>query len=541
MSDEDTDDSGFVPFDIVAIHENRTPQDAAPFHAPGGRWTFLDCCVARKPGARFTVGLLLEGDSGQPSMWGKAVLAVVNRRDGAAVLRAFAAGFFTDVPEPRLPRRPIEPLHCGTANLSDLGRTLEVDSGTEDTNWVRLKWFLEMDRFSAEVFFVFNLTNRRGSFSEKDTDYRDDLLGILALVTRDGPRPPRTPATDPNLTEDGPRIVDPRPILDTGFTHAMFTPSGRHLVLKVGRELWAIDPAAPDQRTRLAEFDNPIHDVNVCDEGPTLLVQEGIQQDQRWISSDDPKRIWLLQHGKKARRLRGVEKGLGQCEQSLSPDHRFVALTGSRQRTDNPWSYSIIYLLDLRARKTHIVDVPNESLTIVGWRGSSDKLRAILVTNRWQTRYEHAPKEVYLADPKTGRRTKAREAADILARLEGVSPDGRWQIQTFEDDEGSGAEFLITELATGDEREFTFHEDDAPWVHAEALEWIDSRYLRFHARRFALIDVETLKMSFPAPLDVGCTTGCHVISPDLAWAVYERKEGEETQTMLARVERPATG
>ena len=56
------------------------------------------------------------------------------------------------------------------------------------------------------MFFNYNLDARTGEFSEKDSGYRGDLVTVFAAQLRDGPRPERTPETDPNLAANGPRI-----------------------------------------------------------------------------------------------------------------------------------------------------------------------------------------------------------------------------------------------------------------------------------------------------------------------------------------------
>jgi anaerobic selenocysteine-containing dehydrogenase len=67
-------------------------------------------------------------------------------------------------------------------------------------------WFPEMDGTTAEVFFNYNQYDGRGEFSEKDPGYRKDLVSLLAIFLRDGVPPPRTPASDPNLTDKGPHF-----------------------------------------------------------------------------------------------------------------------------------------------------------------------------------------------------------------------------------------------------------------------------------------------------------------------------------------------
>ena len=66
--------------------------------------------------------------------------------------------------------------------------------------WTATKLFPKEHGLEAEVFFNYNLQSREGEFSEKDPDYRQDLIAILETALRDGPRPDRTPDTDPNLT-----------------------------------------------------------------------------------------------------------------------------------------------------------------------------------------------------------------------------------------------------------------------------------------------------------------------------------------------------
>src|SRR5262249_7136148 len=157
MSDHDEDDWGNLPFEILAVHEGKTPAREPPFHAEGGEWLFLECRAGDENPAPFTVGVLTRGKDDRPMVWGKAWLAVVDREAGARLVRLFADAFFEDEPPPAQLRRPLEPLLVRTANLDDLRRHLGDEGVPPPDAWSSTKWFLELGRFSAEVYFNYNL------------------------------------------------------------------------------------------------------------------------------------------------------------------------------------------------------------------------------------------------------------------------------------------------------------------------------------------------------------------------------------------------
>jgi hypothetical protein len=311
MSDHDEDDWGQLPFEILTVHEGRSPAKEPPFHIEGGDWLFLDCRAGDEEPAPFTVGVLTRGEDDRPLVWGKAWLAVADREAGVRLVRLLADAFFEDEPPPAEPQRPLEPLLVRTANLDDLRRHLG-DAGKQPPDaWSSTKWFLELGRFSAEVYFNYTLGLMRGEFAEKDPDYREDLLGVLAAALRDGRRPPRTPQTDPNLTASGPRVAEVRAVLDRRSSHHVFTPGGRLLVYQDGNALLAVLPASPDSAVELTRFEHPLWDVVPVDDVPTLLVVEDVPEEPGRMSSEDPLRIWWVGGGGEKRLLRGPERWLG--------------------------------------------------------------------------------------------------------------------------------------------------------------------------------------------------------------------------------------
>lgn len=81
-----------LPFKIIGIYQNQEPSDVAPFHAAGGSWTFFDCQADGD--VKFLVGTVTKTtDEGNPSHWGRAVLAVNDNDEGRRFVELFAKSF----------------------------------------------------------------------------------------------------------------------------------------------------------------------------------------------------------------------------------------------------------------------------------------------------------------------------------------------------------------------------------------------------------------------------------------------------------------
>src|SRR5205807_281766 len=130
----------------------------------------------------------------------------------------------------------------------------------------------------------------------------------------------------------------------------------------------------------------------------------------------------------------------------------------------------------------------------IGWKETEAGLRLVAVTNRWQFDKKE-PSELYLIDPTTG---NLERQENVDARLEidsPLSPDGTRRYRVGKD------ELIVTDMEDGNQRRFFFHEDDRRFVGPECVEWASPRYLKFNGPRPALIDVTTMKMSFPVSAD----------------------------------------
>ncbi len=532
---DNPDEPRLLAFKITAVYEKREPTAEPPFHAKGVNWTFFDCQATSDPKVVFTVGVASKGGSGKmPAAWGKARLIVKDREAGGRFVELFSTSFSGKLPKPA--NRPYVPKPL-SINTAILGQNMDREStggfSGRAGQWMATKWFPEHDGRSGEVYFNYNLAERRGEFSEKDADYADDLVTLFASAFRDGSRPERTPENDPNLTRMGPRIGPPRKLLSRLSSHYSFSPMGRSAVYQDDSVIWALPTDQAEGKPReIIRFDHSPWEVRLLNENLDLLVQEGVPEMPGVKSSADPMRIWWVDGKSGKKLLRGPEKDLNLAEAAVSPDHRYVALSQWRGKPGGNDRIKQIYFLDRQTGKTKAVESPPKDLSIVGWKKTGAGLRAVAVTNRWRLEPKERS-ELFLADPATGTLERQKQ---VDARFEidnRLSPDGKHRVRVGKDD------MIVTAVADGKERRFVLHEDDRRFVGEECVEWVSPRYLKFNGARLALIDVMTMKMCFPATAD-GAKFGSHAykFSSDFRWVLYQGQGTDEEALFLAPVEMP---
>ena len=179
-----------------------------------------------------------------------------------------------------------------------------------------------------------------------------------------------------------------------------------------------------------------------------------------------------------------------------------------------------------------VCESQGNDLDLIGWRETETGLRVIAVTNRWQFGKKEAS-DFYLVDPTTG---KVELQGNVDARLEidnPLSPDGKYRVRVGKND------LIVTDTEHGEQHRFTFHEDDRRYVGPEYVEWVSPRYLKFDGQRLALIDVTTMKMSFPASAD-GAKFASHSykFSPDFHLVLFQGEGSDGEALFLSRVEMP---
>jgi hypothetical protein len=530
------DEAPHLSFRITTVHEHQKPSADAPYHIEGGEWTFFDCQANNDPRVVFTVGTASKSsDEGAPSAWGKAVLIVKDREAGARFVEMFSKAFSGKLPTYVNQAHVPKPLSINTAILG-YNMERERDGGFSETagGWTATKWFPEQDGLSGEIFFNFNLDKRQGEFSEKDAEYADDLSAIIASAFRDGPRPERTPESDPNLTRTGPTIGKPRKLLSRLAANYSFSPKGRFAVYQDRSTISALPVDQPDGNPQeIIRFDHSPWEIRVLDDDLDLIVQEGIPEFRGMRSSGDPMRVWWVDGKSKEKKLLyGPEKDLNLADVPVSPDRRYVALHQWKKSPVGAGRTRFLHILNRESGEVKVCESQGKDLSVIGWRQTEAGFRVIALTNRWQFG-KTEPSELYVVDPNFG---KVELQSNVDARLEidnPLSPDRKRRVRVGKD------ELVVTDVGDGKQHRFVFHEDDRQYVGPEYVEWVSPRYLKFDGPRLALIDVTTMKMCFPASADVAkFASDSYKFSPDFRWVLFQGEGSDGGALFLSRVETP---
>lgn len=521
-----------LKFAVLNVRTGQKPADAPPWYAKDGDWTFFDCVSPGETSPTVTVGVKAVQPSGSaPIAFSEAVLVPLDRERGSSLVKVFAQAFGLPVPRPKSPQA-LTPLRFPTAFLGEQqtrteGGGFQQGGGT----WTATKWFLNSGANEAEIYFNYDLAHGQAEFAEKDSEYRESLLKVLATVLRDGPQPPRSPREDPRITEAGPKILDAQLVPNSAKVGWEFALGGRAITLRRrgsdGGTVSAI--RLPDLRIEieLARTEKAIDEVVLLNESlDRLLVLERVTKNAEggW-SSEDPTRFWWVDRREHVtRELKGPWPSTSgfAFSRPLSPDSRFVVIQGYERQSGKQYRARVNVVYDLRNGAATTVS-PDLDAEPVGWTGEGDQLRLVLLTgNSW----EHVERVVYLADPITGTATKGPADAVPQGTDAGLSPDGRLRFVLRPKDRLS-----ITDLKAGRSREFVFHEDDREFAGEESVRWVSPRYLSFNNGFLTLIDAETARMSYPLAAE---ERRSFRFSPDFEWAATQ----DESGLWVARVEVP---
>jgi len=174
-----------LAFKIVKAYAAHKPSEQPPYHEPGGNWLFFDAQIEGAAPARFSFGVEDVKPAGElPIAFASGQFSVADRAQGAALTAALAGAFKQALPAPTA-ERPLAPLKM---RLVVLGRgvTRLPSGGFQGIgNWTSTKLFAQLGGHEGEVFFNFSPASGKGEFSEKDSDYNQDVVAVFALL-RDG-------------------------------------------------------------------------------------------------------------------------------------------------------------------------------------------------------------------------------------------------------------------------------------------------------------------------------------------------------------------
>lgn len=480
---------------IDRVFRDQKPLEELPWHANGGDWVFFEGHIEGDKGAGLLIGVRTGRRGPRPIAWGDALLAVPDRASGIRVVDTFAKSLGQKVP-PAKPPQPLVPLRMRTAVLGvDVQRGRDGGFGGAGGTWTATKWFLQPDGYEAEIFFNYDLDRGIAEFSEKDEEYRADLVTILSRVLRDGPRPERTHENDPSLQAEGPRFSDWR-LLSPGGSAGRFSADGAYVAFteKIpsgGERLLRRALDSTRGPVEIFRTEGHISDSRSLDRSASrfLILESHPREPGSW-SSDDPAELILAESGSKRRLAGPWGRRPSLLEAALSPDSRYITVAEWRDRTDGTRGrYQLVHILDLSSGATRRMLEENTSWNAIQWVGGREQPR-LLLANGFS--YSKTPLTYRLLDPATGATSPAPAPPDPV-HAPNVAPDGELSFRLVDGPR------IIFEAGGRPVRTFSFHEDDARFAEDGCCDWVSARYVYFRGPRPAFIDSATGKMSYPAP------------------------------------------
>jgi hypothetical protein len=386
-------------------------------------------------------------------------------------------------------------------------------------NWIATKLFLQRGGTEAEVFFNFDPVAKKGEFTEKDEDYADPMLAFLAAELRDGPRPRRTPETDPNLSAVGPKVDAWQTIAPAGASaYGFLSPSRYGFTTPDGSStrLMVVPLDRPDRAFELFRTDYSTGTIRCTGDDQTLcLVEEVHRKNPNVYSSDDPRQFVLVDRKQRTRTVMTGAWGekVVMLTAPFSPDASMIAI-GERRPRDGGKASWVAHLVARAGSARVELNFGDDGANVIGWVGSGGALRAIVRV----TPSTHDKRASYFwVDPRTGLRVEKDPPPGLDDADEGISPDGRHRVECRDD------QVVVTDLHGGASRAFQVHADDRDALDEEdCVGWAGSRYLRFDVgARTGFIDIQTMKMSYMFEEDDD--DDAPEFSADFRWAIRGRK------------------
>ena len=365
--------------------------------------------------------LTLSDPSGTGIAFGKGELEAKDRAKGAAFVAAVAGWLHVPVPAPRAPETPLEPL------LLTYVRLAEADDAKPEA----MKLFLQARGREGEIFLDVWHGGTRAAFLEKDEGDREDVVQVLAMALRDGPAPPRTPASDPHLASAAPLLAPLVPLPKGADTRA-FAWSGTTLLAssRQGEKstILAWSDLAGEPR-ELAAVDGGVESIVPFADGRIALVTVHPKSDDL-LSSSDPRKVLLV--GAAPARSVSVLYDAGEsfelgfhAAMVWSPDGTRVAIGGVVHAGAPPF-HTVTRIVDVATRAVLAESPAALDASPVKWTGTTLELTA--------TRYSSDAGEMrvryaWSTAPKRAARDARVDAPQLIdAHDEMVSPDGLYRM-----------------------------------------------------------------------------------------------------------------
>jgi hypothetical protein len=519
-----------LPLRLSNIRSSQKLTDAAPYYTAGGTWTVFDCAPMDDPQASVTLaveaaqggGIDVDGTH-LPMNFAHAAILPGDRGAGTRFVAAIAKALRQESPALSANPQPLKLTKLNTAILGEHLSAPEQGLKSGGGTWVATKWFFEDEGVEAEVYFNYDLTSMRAAFSQKDPDYDSDVLQEFAVAMRDGPRPPRSPANDPNFTLDGPRISDWRDVPNSAGDSASFGRGGKLLVLiHRGKPatVTAVPLDQPDQIIPLAQVDGTVMSADLADaDANHVLVCERGGDAKRLLDPSAPRRIWWIDRAAGTKRqLTGPwgEHGMAVGgDATISPDGRYVAIRSWPGTVLDESRDAVVHLVDTTNGKA--VEVAMKNVIVRSWRGEGGAMRAVGMIVHRRGGDGGSPLRTLLIDPASG---AVADGTPADALDPAVSPDGRLRFAVHEHQSMD-----ITDIGTGQTRTFTFYPDDRRFAEDGNFAWLSPRYIYMETAKPAFIDVTSMKLGYLPTVERDGEPLTPAFSHDFRWALLEGKSG----------------
>jgi hypothetical protein len=427
--------------------------------------------------------------------------------------------------------------HLGDDLSASSGGNAGFTPGEGRGRWSATKWFVQNDGFEAEVYFNYNLADGFAEFTEKDADYRADLVEGLAMALRDGSRPPRSPETDPNFSMEGPHVTNEILLPNTAHCASSWTPSGGLLVTEMSDEnaaAFLIDPARPEARREIVRVEKMLdHCLPLGSGSPVTrwIATEELKSSRNSFGPDDRCRFWIIDGASGDKReLAGDWIATAKLEYpwGTSPDGQIVVLYGwDRSKGNGKGDRKfILYFVRVGDGRTVQKIELQEYASVAAWAGDGSAVRALLEIGPKYSRTSK-PQFKWLGLLKGELTPPAADEVLPTSEVSTVSPDGRYRFQLI-----AHEALEITDLSTYQTTRRRFHEDDRRLAGEDSVKWAGPGFLSFYTLEGqSLINATTLKMSFPGSPDAsddplnGPARPDFKFSPDFKWAVRSTKQG----------------
>ncbi|HEY4179630.1 MAG TPA: hypothetical protein VGM90_22470 [Kofleriaceae bacterium] len=396
--------------------------------------------------------------------FGKVTLVPTTTEAGAKVVARLAAGLATVAPAPTK-GGILQKKQISVAVLGHQVAMLDNGMGGAGT-WEATKLFCSVGEIdSAELFFDWSVTEKRGFFGQKDTDYNKDAVACLATILRDGLPPPRSVANDPTMTDQGPHF-DLGPVVGARVSVVAFTPTHLLITDERGDQAALADVdlktgALTDRYTTKDRIDSAYCDAALS----TCIVSLSTPSEGRKSYTGDDKASNVLLEGSKATPFQ-IAEGSDAAVGYASPDLRFVV--GSRREPAG------LQALDRTAKKTFsFPTATDESLSIAGWNGTTATVM------RYPFEETRKPTFVAWKLGANGATAPMTEPRPVPV----VSPD-KTRSAVF-------TERSVVVTVAGKSRELVFNPADKG-IDGQSSLWIDNRWIGTKA---GFIDTDAMKIA----------------------------------------------